>query len=105
MSEIFTVGALDQLAARDQGGFVHERRRLLADFMRESNASIELLADMQQTIDQTIAVSGTPMHALDHLASLIESNLLIIARLSRELAVEVKNHEKKKEQVATTVFR
>lgn len=105
MREIFNEGVLDQLAVRDPAGFFHERRRLLADFMHESNGSIELLADLQQTIDQTIAVSGTPMHALDHLAGLIEDRLLIIARLSRELAVEVKNHEKKKEQAARSTLR
>jgi len=104
MSGVLSEGALEQLAVRDPAGFVLERRRLLSDFMRSTNGSMELLADLQRTIDQTIALSGAPMHTLDHLAGLIEDRLLIIARLSRELAAEINNQEKK-EQAATTAVR
>lgn len=93
MSGVLSEGALEQLAVRDPAGFVHERRRLLSDFMRSTNGSIELLADLQRTIDQTIAMSGAPMHTLDNLADLIEERLLIIARLSRELAAEINSQE------------
>lgn len=95
MSGMLSEGALEQLAVRDPAAFVHERRRLLSDFMRRTDGSTELLADMQQTIDQTIALSGTPMRSLNHLAGLIDERLLIIARLSRELAAEINNQEKK----------
>jgi len=93
MSLKFTDGALDRLVASDPAKFVHERRRLLAEFMSKSNGSVELLMDMQNTIDQTIAVSGSPLHAIEHLAGLIEDRLLMIGRLSRELALEVKKHQ------------
>lgn len=102
---MFSDGVLEQLAVRDPAGFVHERRRLLSDFMRSTDGSMELLADLQQTIDQTIALSGAPMHTLDHLAGLIDERLLILARLIRELAAEMNNQEKKKEQAAATAVR
>lgn len=94
MSGVLSEGALEQLAVRDPAGFVHERRRLLSDFMSSTNGSMELLTDLQRTIDQTIAMSGAPMHTLDNLADLIEERLLIVARLSRELAAEINNQEK-----------
>ncbi|PKO38715.1 MAG: hypothetical protein CVU33_07695 [Betaproteobacteria bacterium HGW-Betaproteobacteria-6] len=96
VSGMLAEGELEQLAVRDPAGFVHERRRLLGDFMRGTDGSTELLADMQRTIDQTIALSGSPMRSLSHLADLIDERLLIIARLSRALAAEI-NHQEKEE--------
>lgn len=102
MSGVLSEGALEQLAVHDPAGFVHERRRLLSDFMHSTNGSIELLADLQRTIDQTIAMSGAPMHTLDNLADLIEERLLIIARLSGELAAEINNQEKNSRSITQT---
>jgi hypothetical protein len=93
MNEPMTPAALANLHPADPIDFVRERRRLLDQFINGKDCPKNELSELQQSIDHTIAVSGTPMCALGELASQIEDRLTLISQLSRRLIEQLNDSE------------
>jgi phosphoserine phosphatase len=75
----FDFNAWCELAARDPAAYFRERERAISAFIAERPESEPHLRDLQATIDQVRAVSGTPAIAARELARMLGDRLEALA--------------------------
>lgn len=81
---------LAELADYAPANFVALRRRLIERVLHpEEGVAIAHLVELQQSIDQSLAVSATPRNRLNELHALLDERLEALAALTRRLEGEV----------------
>ena len=84
----FDFDAWCALAARDPVAYFRERERAISEFIAERPESGPHLRDLQATIDQVRAVSGTPAAAARELARMLGERLELLSGHLRELDIQ-----------------
>lgn len=85
----FDFNAWCELAARDPAAYFRERERAISAFIAERPESETHLRDLQATIDQVRAVSGTPAIAARELARMLGDRLEALAGHVQQLDAQV----------------
>lgn len=85
----FDFNAWCELAARDPAAYFRERERAISAFIAERPESEAHLRDLQATIDQVRAVSGTPAIAARELARMLGDRLEALAGHVQQLDAQV----------------
>lgn len=83
---------LSQLDADVPVDFVALRRRLIAHALRPNGVERRHLVDLQSTIDQTMALGGTPNNCLRQLGDMLDEHLDALLALTRRLDDEMARH-------------
>lgn len=80
---------LAQLADHAPAEFVALRRRLLERVLMPEGIAKEHLLELQQSIDQSLAVAATPRNRLRQLHDQLDERIEALAALTRRLEGEV----------------
>ncbi len=80
---------LAQLAEFAPEDFVAQRRRLIERVLQPEGRPVGHLCELQQSIDQSLALCATPRNRLRQLHQLLDEHLEVLAVLTQRLEGEV----------------